>query len=61
VASILLYVYSNRPIAIEILSQLRQFNIGSAAAYGVLLLILVSAVLLGSNYITRGTADRSLS
>ena len=61
VASILLYVYSNRPIAIEILSQLRQFNIGSAAAYGVFLLILVSVVLLGSNYISRGTANRSLS
>ncbi len=61
VASILLYVYDNRPIAIEILSHLRQFNIGSAAAYGVLLLLLVSVVLIASNYISRDTAQRSLS
>ena len=61
VASILLYVYDNRPIAMEILSHLRQFNIGSAAAYAVLLLLLVSVVLLGSNYFSRGTAQRSLS
>lgn len=55
VSSILLYVYGNRPIAIEILSQLRQFNFGSAAAYGVLLLLLVSAVLLMSNTLSRST------
>lgn len=60
VSSILLYVYANRPISVEILSQLRQFNFGSAAAYGVLLLLLVSAVLLGANRLSRGTADRSL-
>ena len=61
VSSILLYVYSNRPIAIEILSQLRQFNFGSAAAYGVFLLILVSVVLLTSNFISRGPTQGNLS
>lgn len=61
VASILLYVYANRPISVEILSQLRQFNMGSAAAYGVLLLVLVSLVLLGSRRLSHGAADRSLS
>lgn len=61
VASILLYVYGNRPISVEILSQLRQFNMGSAAAYGMLLLILVSVVLLASNALSKGIGNRSLS
>jgi len=42
VASIMLYVYGNRPISIEILSQLRLFEFGVAAAYAVLLMILVA-------------------
>jgi iron(III) transport system permease protein len=46
VSSIIVYVYSNRPISIEILSQLRQFNFGTASAYGVLLIILIAATLL---------------
>ncbi|MBI4553915.1 MAG: iron ABC transporter permease [Candidatus Latescibacteria bacterium] len=61
VSSILLYVYKNRPISVEILSQLRQFNFGSAAAYGVLLLVLVSAVLLASSVTAEETAERSPS
>ena len=40
VSSIVVYVYSNRPISIEILSQLRQFKLGTASAYGVLLIII---------------------
>jgi iron(III) transport system permease protein len=43
VASIVLYTYDTRPISIEILGALRQFDIGIAAAYGVVLM-LVSAV-----------------
>jgi iron(III) transport system permease protein len=46
VSSIMVYVYSNRPIAIEILSQLRQFNFGTASAYGVLLILLIAISLL---------------
>jgi len=46
VSSIMVYVYSNRPIAIEILSQLRQFNFGTASAYGVLLILLIAIALL---------------
>ena len=45
VSSIIVYVYSNRPISIEILSQLRQFNFGTASAYGVLLIILIAVTL----------------
>lgn len=44
VASILLYNYSNRPISVEIISQLRIFNLGSAAAYSVFLFILIGVV-----------------
>lgn len=44
VASILLYTHATRPISIEMLSQLRAFDFGGAAAYGVLLIALVAAV-----------------
>ena len=46
VTSILLYTYDTRPIAIEILSSLRLNDIGVAAAFGVVLM-LVSAAALG--------------
>jgi iron(III) transport system permease protein len=46
VSSIMVYVYSNRPISIEILSQLRQFSYGTASAYGFLLIILIAIALL---------------
>ncbi len=41
VASIMLYVYANRPISVEIFSQLRIYEFGQAAAYSVLLMALV--------------------
>jgi iron(III) transport system permease protein len=43
VTSIMLYTYDTRPISLEILSSLRQSDVGVAAAYGVVLM-LVSAV-----------------
>ncbi len=43
VTSIVLYTYDTRPISIEILSALREFDIGVAAAYGVVLMA-ISAV-----------------
>jgi iron(III) transport system permease protein len=46
VTSIVLYTYDTRPISIEILGALRQYDLGIAAAYGVVLM-LVSAVALG--------------
>jgi iron(III) transport system permease protein len=46
VASILLYTHRTRPISIEILSQLRAFDFGGAAAYGVLLIVLMALVFL---------------
>ncbi len=44
VASILLYTHRTRPISVEMLSQLRGFDFGGAAAYGVILIVLVGLV-----------------
>jgi iron(III) transport system permease protein len=41
VASVVLYTHANRPISIEILSQLRALAFGTAASYSVLLIVLV--------------------
>jgi iron(III) transport system permease protein len=46
VASILLYTHRTRPISIAILSELRAFDFGGAAAYGVFLIVLMAAVFL---------------
>jgi iron(III) transport system permease protein len=40
-ASVVLYTHANRPISIEILAQLRSLSFGTAAAYSVLLIVLV--------------------
>jgi len=45
VTSIVLYTYQTRPIAIEILSSLRLSEIGVAAAFGVVLMVLSAGVL----------------
>lgn len=44
VASILLYTHRTRPISMAILSELRAFDFGAAAAYGVLLIVLMAIV-----------------
>ncbi|MDQ7054556.1 MAG: ABC transporter permease subunit [candidate division KSB1 bacterium] len=44
VSSILLYTFSNRPISVAILSEIRLFNLGSAAAYGMFLTFLILAI-----------------
>lgn len=44
VTSIMLYTYDTRPISLEILSSLRQADIGVAAAYGVFLMVISAAV-----------------
>ena len=54
VASILLYIPSNKPISVEIYSQLdRLSNFGTASAYSVLLIMLISAVLIFSNKVLK--------
>jgi iron(III) transport system permease protein len=42
VASVLVYVPTNRPISIKIASELRDFNLGRAAAYGVVLIAIIA-------------------
>jgi iron(III) transport system permease protein len=44
VISIMLYTYDTRPISLEILSSLRQSDVGVAAAYGVVLMVISAAV-----------------
>jgi iron(III) transport system permease protein len=45
VISIVLYTYGTRPISIEILGALRQFDVGIAAAYGVVLMAVSGAAM----------------
>jgi iron(III) transport system permease protein len=57
VTSIMLYTYDTRPISLEILSSLRQADVGVAAAYGVVLMLVSAAVFaLGSGGQGRGNA-----
>lgn len=51
VASVVLWTHSNRPISMEILSQLRVLNFGTAAAYSVLLILLVLLITLGARLV----------
>jgi len=46
VTSILLYTYDTRPISLEILGSLRSGDVGAAAAYGVVLMLVSAAVFL---------------
>lgn len=58
VSSILLYVFDNRPISVEILSQLRLYDFGAAAAYSVFLMVLITAATV---IITRMGGSRALA
>ncbi len=58
VSSILLYNFDNRPISVEIVSQLRIFNLGSAAAYSVFLILLIALVVwLSNRYLGKRTGQ----
>lgn len=46
VASVLVFVPNNRPISIAIASELRDFNLGTAAAYGVVLVAIIGFVMI---------------
>ncbi len=45
VASVLVFVPNNRPISIAIASELRDFNLGTAAAYGVVLMAMIGLLM----------------
>jgi iron(III) transport system permease protein len=51
VASVVLYTHANRPISVEILSQVRSTAFGTAAAYSVLLILLVLAITVGARWL----------
>ncbi|CAN5725702.1 iron ABC transporter permease [soil metagenome] len=56
VASVLLFVPSNRPVSIAIASELRDFNLGTAAAYGVVLILVI-----GISLVVAARLDRTRS
>ncbi|HUI63731.1 MAG TPA: ABC transporter permease subunit, partial [Bacteroidota bacterium] len=56
VASLLLYSYSSRPISVEILAQLRQFNIGLASAYSVILMGIILFAVRLARFVSREDA-----
>lgn len=56
VSTILLYTFSTKTISVEIYSQLRLYNTGAAAAYGIILFILVMLIV----YASGKTLDKSL-
>jgi iron(III) transport system permease protein len=60
VASILVYVPSSRPISVEIASQLRYFQVGSAAVYG-LILVLLTGLSLAAAWRLAGLDSKSLA
>ncbi len=45
VASVLVFVPTNRPVSIAIASELRDFNLGTAAAYGVVLMVMIGIIM----------------
>ncbi|MDA0873622.1 MAG: iron ABC transporter permease [Bacteroidetes bacterium] len=57
VSSILLYVFDNRPISVEILSQLRIYDFGGAAAYSVFLMILIGGATWLTNRLSEDRPD----
>jgi iron(III) transport system permease protein len=57
VASVVLYTHSNRPISVEILAQVRALSFGTAAAYSVLLIVLVLLIAVGARWLEGRVAD----
>jgi iron(III) transport system permease protein len=55
VASVLVYVPRNRPISIEIAAEMRNFNLGTAAAYGTLLILLIALSMFIAGRLERST------
>ena len=46
VASVIVFVPTNRPVSIAIASELRDFNLGTAAAYGVVLMLIIGLMMM---------------
>jgi iron(III) transport system permease protein len=57
VASVLVFVPNNRPISIAIASELRDFNLGTAAAYGVVLIAIIGFVMIVAARLERSNKE----
>jgi len=53
VASVLVFLPTNRPISIAIASELRDFNLGTAAAYGVVLMLMIGSIMMVATRLER--------
>ena len=53
VASVIAFVPSNQPVSIRIAAEMRDFNVGTAAAYGVILILLIAAAMLVAGRLER--------
>jgi iron(III) transport system permease protein len=53
VASVLVFVPTNRPVSIAIASELRDFNLGTAAAYGVVLIAIIGLIMIVAGRLER--------
>ncbi|HKO99227.1 MAG TPA: iron ABC transporter permease [Pyrinomonadaceae bacterium] len=53
VASVLVFVPTNRPVSIAIASELRDFNLGTAAAYGVVLISIIAVSMIVAGRLER--------
>src|SRR4030095_2566761 len=53
VASVLVFVPLNRPISIAIASEMRDFNLGTAAAYGVVLIGIIAITMVAAGKLER--------
>ena len=55
VASVLVFTPGNRPVSIAIASAMRDFNLGTAAAYGVILIVIIAIAMIVAARLERGT------
>ena len=53
VASVLVFTPTNRPVSIAIASAMRDFNLGTAAAYGVLLMVMITIAMIVAGRLER--------
>jgi iron(III) transport system permease protein len=53
VASVLVFTPTNRPVSIAIASAMRDFNLGTAAAYGVILILIIAVTMVVAGKLER--------
>lgn len=53
VASVLVFTPTNRPVSIAIASAMRDFNMGTAAAYGVILIVMIAIAMIAAGRLER--------